>query len=98
MCLRLPTTLLPDRDGLHLDQVEPADASITLIATMTTPTAVCPACGASAARVHSRYRRTLADLAWAHRRVLIRLGVRRFYCLSPTCARTTFAERLPDLA
>jgi transposase len=98
MCLHLPTTLLPAGDHLHLVEVAITDTTITLVATMTPPTAACPDCGASAARVHSRYGRTLADLAWAHRRVTIRLGVRRFYCLSPTCARTTFAERLPDLA
>jgi transposase len=98
VCLSLPTTLLPATDGLHLDQVESTDTTITLVATMTTPTAACPDCGAVAARVHSQYRRTLTDLAWAHRRVIIRLVVRRFVCPGRACARTTFAERLPDLA
>ena len=32
---------------------------------VTAPTAPCPTCAQPAARVHSGYRRTLADLPWA---------------------------------
>jgi transposase len=98
VCLNLSKTLLPAGDGLHLDQVELADTTITLVAAVATPTAACPDCGADAGRVHSRYRRTLADLPWAGRRVTIRLRVRRFFCPAPGCPRLTFAEPLPALA
>ena len=58
----------------------------------------CPDCHASSARVHSRYRRHLRDLPILEQPVRLRVHVRRFRCLTPTCARQTFAERLPQLA
>jgi transposase len=38
---------------------------LTLGALVTTSTASCPTCAQPARRLHSRYRRTLADLPWA---------------------------------
>ena len=58
---------------------------------------VCPACGRSSRRVHSRYERRLADAAIGGRRVVIRLQVRRLFCDDPGCAKTTFAEQVPGL-
>ena len=45
--------------------------------------AVCPACGRSSRRVHSRYERRLADAAIGGQRVIIRLQVRRLFCDEP---------------
>jgi len=47
--------------------------------------------------VHSRYCRTLADVAVGGRPVLIRLSVRRLFCEAPGCARRTFAEQVEVL-
>ncbi|GAC1527806.1 MAG: hypothetical protein NVS2B16_35710 [Chloroflexota bacterium] len=44
-------------------------------------------------RVHSRYRRTVGDLPWADRRLVLHLHVRRFFCDLASCPRRTFAER-----
>jgi transposase len=49
-------------------------------------------------RVHSRYGRQLSDTASSGREVLIRLRVRRLFCGNSGCAKTTFAEQLPELA
>lgn len=49
-------------------------------------------------RVHSRYDRHLSDTAAAGREVLIRLRVRRLFCVNPDCVKTTFAEPIPELA
>lgn len=57
----------------------------------------CPECGRSSARVHSRYCRTLADVAVGGRPVLIGLTVRRLFCDSPDCGRRTFAEQVEGL-
>ena len=59
--------------------------------------AACPACGTVSRRVHSRYQRQLADTAVAGREMLIHLQVRRFFCGSGGCAKTTFAEQVPGL-
>jgi transposase len=47
--------------------------------------------------VHSRYQRRLADAAVAGRRVVLRLGVRRFFCEDPDCPAQTFTEQLSGL-
>jgi transposase len=53
----------------------------------------CPGCGAPCERVHSRYRRSLADLPVAGRRVRLMVRVRRFHCDAVLCGRRIFAER-----
>ncbi|MFB7336104.1 hypothetical protein ACFC00_31500 [Streptomyces adustus] len=47
--------------------------------------------------MHSRYGRTLADVAVGGRPVLIGLSVRRLFCDSPGCGRRTFAEQVEGL-
>jgi hypothetical protein len=48
-------------------------------------------------RVDSRYERRLLDTASGGREVVICLEVRRFLCLSPECAKVTFAEQVSGL-
>ncbi|MEU2132385.1 transposase family protein [Streptomyces sp. NPDC018352] len=59
--------------------------------------AVCPACGTTSARVHSRYVRRLADSAVGGRPVVIELRVRRFRCRQGACPQKTFAEQVEGL-
>ncbi|MGY0055001.1 ISL3 family transposase [Streptomyces sp. LZ34] len=58
----------------------------------------CPDCGVLSTRVHSRYRRRLADVAVGGRPVVIHLGVRRMFCDEPGCPRQTFAEQVDGLS
>jgi hypothetical protein len=60
--------------------------------------AICPRCHRSSRRVHSRYRRTLADLSWPRRTVIINVTAQRFRCGSANCLGKIFAERMPDVA
>jgi transposase len=60
-------------------------------------TVVCPDCGRGSARVHSRYVRTLADVAAGGRPVMIGLSVRRLFCDSSRCGRRTFVEQVEGL-
>lgn len=57
----------------------------------------CPDCGHRSARVHSRYSRTLADVAVGGCPVLISLVVRRLFCDSTIYGRRTFAEQVEGL-
>lgn len=57
----------------------------------------CPDCGRGSARVHSRYSRTLADVAVGGRPVRIVLLVRRLFCDSADCDRRTFTEQVDGL-
>ncbi len=48
-------------------------------------------------RVHSRYRRRLADLPVAGRPAVVWLRVRRFFCDRVDCSTGTFVEQVPGL-
>ncbi|MGW4774921.1 transposase family protein [Nocardia sp. NPDC004278] len=66
-------------------------------AAVATSTARCPGCETVSARVHSRYRRRLADASIAGRMMILRLVMRRFFCLNTSCAARTFAEQADGL-
>lgn len=94
----LSAALLPTIPGLLAEQVIIGTEVVTLVVRMTAPTANCPACDVAATRVHSRSRRTLADLPASGRRVRIWLQRRRFFCANAPCPRRTFTEQVPSLA
>jgi transposase len=89
--------LLPDPQRLRLECIVPAADTITLVVQTICPEAVCPTCGQRSRRVHSHYRRTLADLPWLGRPVRLRLSCRKFFCDQPDCSRRIFTERLPGV-
>ena len=60
-------TVLPDSH--KLDHIDLSAEAATL----------CPVCGISSSRIHSRYVRTLADLPWQGVPVGLKLHVRRFF-------------------
>jgi transposase len=82
---------------MAIERVEPTGTGVLIWGCSHSPTAACPACGAASARVHSRYERTLADVALGGRCVLIRLRVRRFFCGNSSCPAVTFAEQIDGL-
>ncbi len=91
-------TLIPDAGAVQLRELSAEGEVITLVVAAAGATACCPVCGQGSSRVHSRYRRTLADLPWQGLAVRLALQVRRWFCPNPACARQIFAERLPTVA
>lgn len=83
---------------LQLQTVQVAAEALQLTVTSIQPTADCPICGQASERIHSQYGRRVADLPCAGRAVSWRVQARRFFCDNPACAKTTFAERLADVA
>ena len=79
----------------HLDE---AAAQLTLRVSSTQTLVHCPVCRFPTRRLHRCYRRTLADLPWAHYRVVLPLGVRKFFCTNGRCTRRIFTARLPTVA
>lgn len=71
--------------------------SVVFEARAAEASAKCPGCGTSSARVHGRYRRSLADLAVGGQPVVIRLEMRRFACQVAARPRVTFAEQIDGL-
>jgi transposase len=94
----LLSLLLPALRPLRLEQVVVGSEGRVLVLATTRRTARCSLCGRRSRRVHSRYRRTLADLPWGGRPVTLQVWVRRFRCSHRRCSRRIFAERLPELA
>src|SRR3989440_4099843 len=88
---------LPLPKGMVIDQVQITETQLTVIAISTRPEAACPGCGCSSEHVHSQYQRTVNDVPCGGRNVVLRLGVRKFFCLRLSCPRKVLAERLPDL-
>lgn len=60
-------------------------------------TAPCPQCGTPGSRIHSRYQRTIADVAFGRRHLLLKLLVRKWICREASCTQLIFAERFPGL-
>ena len=89
--------LLPWLSSFRLDAITTTVHRIDLALTTTQREARCPMCGQPSHAVHSRYRRTVADFAWAHVPVRLSIHTRRFFCRNATCDRTIFTERLPVL-
>jgi transposase len=83
--------------GLLVQQVLPEPDRVVILSRSTASTSVCPLCRETSARVHSHYQRSLADLPWQGRVVVLRVRVRRFRCATHGCPRQVFAERLPEV-
>jgi transposase len=92
------SALLPADYALRVQDLAIASEIVAIVATGTASTAVCPECNAPSEHVHARAIRTVADVPWQGRRVVLRLVVRRFQCRNGACARRTFTERLPVVA
>src|SRR5687768_14737276 len=89
--------LLPK--GLLVESVTRGADGITVAARSAAGQGTCPSCGQGSRRVHSRYRRTLADLPCSGRALRIGVMVRRFRCTLAACPARIFAERLdPGIA
>ncbi|MGW1729067.1 ISL3 family transposase [Streptomyces sp. NPDC002306] len=87
----------PHLDAVRVERVWVKGGAVRIAACTRESTVACPDCGHGSARVHSRYCRTLADVAVGGRPILIGLSVRRLFCDSPGCRRRTFAEQVEGL-
>lgn len=98
--MELPLCILVDPTVVRCREIRVAEDGtwIQLVMDTLPTTATCPKCSQPSARIHSRYRRHLADLPWANIPVTLAVNVRRFFCDNPACARRIFGERLPSIA
>ena len=97
--MELLSRLLPQGSPLHLETWHLDEVAAQLILRVTSLQALghCPMCRFPTRRIHSDDERTLADLPWAHVRVVLQLRVRKFFCANGRCTRRIFTERLPQL-
>ncbi len=92
------TPLCPSPMELRLHLITFRDSALEVTAAGCRRVVACPGCGRATTRIHSRYRRRLADLPWHGLRVHLVLTVRKFFCDAPGCPRAIFTERLPATA
>ena len=79
--------------GLLVQNIEQSDGMFHVYATSSSEEGICPYCGNKSKKVHSRYVRVIHDLSILGHRVVIYLGVRKFFCHNHECDKTTFAEQ-----
>jgi hypothetical protein len=89
--------VFPHLTGVLIDPVERTGAGLVIAGRATGATAAYWACGTVASRVHSRYRRSIGDVAAAGLPVRVELVVRRLCCPAAGCPKVTFAEQVPGL-
>ena len=89
-----PATLVPR--GFVVDEVTSDGAGALITVRGVGNASSCPGCGRASERVHSRYRRHLADLPMAGKPVRLVVRARRFHCDTELCGRRIFAERFDD--
>jgi transposase len=95
MCRALrPSSLVPP--GFIVESAECDEAASVIVVRHSQAFGVCPLCGATSRRVHSRYRRHVTDLPLSGRRVQLLVVARRFRCDAVLCGRRIFTERFAD--
>ncbi len=83
--------------AIDIETIEVSEDTVLVHLYATLPTAPCPQCGTPGSRIHSRYQRTIADLAFGQRHLLLKLLVRKWICRESSCSQRIFAERFPGL-
>lgn len=86
-----PSTLVPR--GLLVGEAMLDGAGARISVRAVVKASVYPDCGTPSQRVHSQYRRRLADLPIAGRPVCLMVLARKFYCNAVLCGRRVFTER-----
>jgi transposase len=89
--------LVPHLAAVAAEEIRSEDGGVRIWARARAAGAECTGCGAWSSRVHSCYRRRLADLPAGGQPARMVLTVRRFFCADPGCGKTTFAEQIPGV-
>ncbi|MFI1769691.1 transposase family protein [Streptomyces sp. NPDC020800] len=89
--------LFPGID-VRVERVSDSSDVLVVEAVSTACPGRCPDCRKQARRIHSSYQRALDEKPLGSRRVIVRLGVRRYFCDRKSCSRKTFVEQVPGLS
>lgn len=81
------SAFLPLPEGMSIDQVHQRESQLTIVVISTSASAPCPGCGCFSEQVHSQSQRTVKALPCGGRCVVLRLCVRKFFCLTLSCQR-----------
>jgi hypothetical protein len=81
--------------GFIVESVSSDERGVVIVVRSGSLSNECPSCKTASARVHSRYRRRVADLPLSGRRVQLIVLARRFRCDAVLCGAQIFTERFP---
>ena len=73
--------------GIAVTSLHPSASELVIGVACHTTSMPCPQCHQPSARIHGRYQRTVNDVPCGGRTVVLRLGVRKFFCRTATCPR-----------
>lgn len=92
--------LLPECNLLRLEhcEIDTDKYLVTLSVSSTQISAQCPLCSTSTQRIHSRYKRTLANIPCVSFSLTLALTVCKFFCDNCACVRRIFTERVGGVA
>jgi transposase len=88
-------TLIPNSAEVKLICLSQTAGTVQIELRACQPSSLCPVCNRRSTKVHSRYRRVVADLPWEGLPVKILLEARKFICANGRCSRRIFTEALP---
>ena len=88
---------MPQFAAVTVDSVEMDGDGVRFRIRARAADAACSGCGRLSSRVHARYQRELSDLPVSGLRARVIAAIRRFKCLNPQCAQSTFSEQIPGL-
>jgi len=91
--MKAPGLILPANLRLKAKSYHYQHGSILIDAFSCQSGSKCPLCSKKSNRVHSRYERSLADLAISGSIVKLKLLFRRYFCDNTACPRIIFTER-----
>lgn len=89
------STFLADPAAIQLTKIISGVRAVTLVVKTFRRCSECPRCHRNSARIHSRYRRKVADLPWHGVAVRLELQTRRFRCANDLCPQSIYCEPLP---
>ena len=84
--------ILPDENLRYISH-EIDGSTIMIRVEAIAQQAICPYCGKTSDKVHSRYVRKLSDLPIQGKKVKLLLNNRKYFCINEGCTHKTFAEQ-----
>lgn len=89
----IPQFILPSNLQLKAETIYSEPGVLYIHTSVCQKYSVCPICGKSSNRIHSRYSRTLLDLPISGHMAKVKLKARKYFCDNAVCPRKVFTER-----
>jgi len=81
--------------NLKIMKKETSENILYIYCQRETETEECPNCGGTSGKIHSKYKREMADLPIMHYKVMLVIEVKKYICSNPECGQKRFSEQLP---